>query len=110
MSAFWGAWNDAAANPGDLSTRSAVLQQADSLTRSLKGIATSLGDLRGQLGDDATTLVAQVNADSARVAELNGSIVASGLGFRGGRGERGQDAERYCAQSRTRAGCRRRAW
>ena len=77
MSAFWGAWNDAAANPGDLSTRSAVLQQADSLTRSLKGIATSLGDLRGQLGDDATTLVAQVNADSARVAELNGSIVAA---------------------------------
>ena len=78
LSSFWGAWDDAAAHPGDLSVRAAVLQQADALTRSLNSIATSLGDLRGQLATDATTLVNQVNADSARVAELNGSIVAAG--------------------------------
>ncbi len=77
LSEFWGAWDDAAAQPDDLSLRSAVLQQADALTRTLNNVATSLADLRVSLVSDATTLVAQVNADSARVAELNESIVAA---------------------------------
>jgi flagellar hook-associated protein 1 FlgK len=78
LSAFWGTWDEAAAHPGDLSIRSTVLQQADTVIRTLNNTAASLGDLRTQLVSDATTVVAQVNADSARVAELNASIHAAG--------------------------------
>jgi len=77
LSEFWGAWDDAAAQPGEPALRSALLQQADSLARTLNSIAGSLVDLRGSLVSDAKTLVAQVNADSAHVAGLNESIVAA---------------------------------
>ncbi len=77
LSAFWGSWDDAAARPDDLSVRSAVLQQADSLAGTFHTTAQQLLDLRDQLGSDTQIVVEQVNADSARVADLNNSIVAA---------------------------------
>ena len=77
LSAFWSAWSAAAARPGDLPTRSAVLSRAETLAHSLSSTAQALTDYRNQLENDTRVTVAQVNADTARIAQLNGAIVTA---------------------------------
>lgn len=77
LSAFWGAWDDAAARPGDLPIRAALLSRAEVLIGGFHTLAASLTDLRDGLLRDLQISVAQVNADAARVAELNDAIAAA---------------------------------
>jgi flagellar hook-associated protein 1 FlgK len=77
LSQFWNAWDDAAASPGDVPTRQALLENAATLTTTFHQVSSSISAFRSSLQDDLTATVAQVNADSARVAELNQSITAA---------------------------------
>jgi flagellar hook-associated protein 1 FlgK len=77
LSEFWNAWDDAAAQPGDIPTRHALLQNADVLATTFRQTSASITGYRSSLQDDLATTVAQVNADSAQVAELNKKIVAA---------------------------------
>lgn len=77
LSEFWSSWDEAAARPDDLSIRSAVLQQADSLAQALNTTASDLLDLRSHLGSDTNIVVTQVNSDAKQVADLNTSIIAA---------------------------------
>lgn len=77
LASFWGAWDDAAALPNDIPTREALLQNADNLATTFNRLAASMTGLRSQLGATLSTTVAQVNADAARIAELNAAIAAA---------------------------------
>lgn len=77
LAAFWGAWDDAAARPGDLPIRAALLARAEVLIGGFHTVAASLTDLHDGLLRDLRISIAQVNADAARVAELNGAIAAA---------------------------------
>ena len=77
LSEFWNAWDDAAALPGDIPTRHALLQNADVLASTFQRTSASITDFRASLQNDLAATVAQVNADSARVAELNKQITAA---------------------------------
>jgi flagellar hook-associated protein 1 FlgK len=77
LAEFWNAWDDAAALPGDIPTRHALLQNADVLATTFRQISTSMTDYRTSLQADLAVTVANVNADSARVAELNKQITAA---------------------------------
>jgi flagellar hook-associated protein 1 FlgK len=77
LAEFWAGWDDLANTPGDLSTRTALLERAETLALSLHRAADELVALRdGQL-DEAMSLVEQVNATSVRIAELNDEIRAA---------------------------------
>jgi flagellar hook-associated protein 1 FlgK len=74
---FWAGWDDLANTPGDLSTRTALLERADTLAHSLHRAADELVALRdGQLAE-AVSLVDQANAATVRIAELNDEIRAA---------------------------------
>lgn len=77
LSEFWGSWDDAAARPGDVAARTAVLERATTLAGTIGRASGSLTDLRTQLTDELSTGVDQVNADAKRVAELNAAIVSA---------------------------------
>jgi flagellar hook-associated protein 1 FlgK len=77
LAEFWNAWDDAAALPSDIPTRHALLQNADVLATTFRQISTSITDYRTSLQGDLAVTVANVNADSARVAELNKQITAA---------------------------------
>lgn len=77
LAELWGAWEDAAARPNDTSSRQALLQTADNLATTFHQLAASMTALRSRLRSTLDTTVSQVNADAARVAELNSAIVAA---------------------------------
>lgn len=77
LAKFWGAFDDAAADPSSLPARAALLEQAKMLTSTFRQISTSLGDYRAGLVSTLSSDVAAINADAARVADLNGAIQAA---------------------------------
>lgn len=74
LAAFWGAWDDAAANPASIPARSAVLSQAATLAQTFTSLSTALTDYRSGLLTSLQTAVAQINSDAGEVAQLNGAI------------------------------------
>lgn len=81
LSKFWGAFDDAAANPSNIPARAALLEQAKTLTATFRQISGSLSDYRASLVNVVGNTVAAINGDAQRVADLNGAIqhaVASG--------------------------------
>ena len=77
---FWGTWHDLSSNPGDRSARSAVLQQALSLTNLINRTYNQLTTTRNDLAAQAALKVADVNSIAARLANLNGQIQRAQLG------------------------------
>jgi flagellar hook-associated protein 1 FlgK len=79
LTAFWSAWHDVANNPGDTSTRAALLAKASTVAGTLNTSAQQLtsywSDQRGQ----AQALVNDVNTTAASVAELNQRISTAKL-------------------------------
>jgi flagellar hook-associated protein 1 FlgK len=79
---YWAAWDDVGNRPDDTSTRIALLERAGTLTQTLHRVSSELVTLRDNQVEEASALVAEVNATAARVAELNGRIndaVAAGM-------------------------------
>ncbi len=77
LAKFWGAFDDAASNPSSLPARAALLEQANMLASTFHQISTSLTDYRAGLVSTLSNDVAAINADAARVADLNGAIQAA---------------------------------
>lgn len=71
---FWAGWDDVANRPDDLAARAQLLERAATLTSSFRRIDSELGALREQTVDQMKSIVAEVNATAARIAELNGTI------------------------------------
>ncbi len=81
LGAFWSSLHNLANNPGDLATRSTVLQQAAVVADGLRGAAASLSSmwLAGRAQVDATTT--EINTTATAVADLNQAILrAQGSG------------------------------
>ncbi len=79
---FYAAWDDVANAPGDSAGRIAVLQQASTVASSLQRISAEMRDMRTSSLSEATTMVAEINATAARIAELNSAVAranAAGL-------------------------------
>jgi len=77
LSEFSGAWDDAAANPGDVPIRTALLEQGATLASTINRTAAGLTDIRTQLVSQLSTDVDQLNADARSVAGLNTAIIAA---------------------------------
>jgi len=71
---FYAAWDDVANNAGDSAGRIAVLQQASTVASSLNRVASDMRGMRDSAVEEATMLVAEVNATASRIAELNHAI------------------------------------
>ena len=61
LTAFWSAWHDVANNPGDPSTRSALLAKAQTVTSTLNSSAQQLTSYWSNQRDQAAALVTDVN-------------------------------------------------
>jgi flagellar hook-associated protein 1 FlgK len=79
LDSFWNSWQDLANNPESESARVAVREQASLLVNSFHHLSTQLRDLRESLDADINTMVLQVNATAAQIADLNQSIVSAEL-------------------------------
>ena len=74
LSAFWSSWDDLANNPGDLATRSQVVEQAETLVSSFQQAGSALTTL----GTNSLALlkgdVNQINGMAQNITELNRAI------------------------------------
>jgi flagellar hook-associated protein 1 FlgK len=77
MQAFWGAWNDVANDPGGQATRTALLQNATTLTTSLHRAATDLQSITDTSAAQLDTLSKNVNDIASQIASINERIVSN---------------------------------
>lgn len=80
LAKFWNSWADAANDPASLPARTAVLEQAKQLSTTLRKAAGDLTTIRTDLTTELNGVLAQVNADAQRVAELNAQIRLATVG------------------------------
>lgn len=74
LSSLWSAFHDLANQPGDLGTRSALLQRAGAVADWLGGAAAELSTLSDATTSQARGLVDEVNGLARQVAGLNDAI------------------------------------
>ncbi|MFL6099040.1 MAG: flagellar hook-associated protein FlgK [Actinomycetales bacterium] len=79
LTAFWAAWHDVANNPGDVSTRAALLAKAQTVTGTLNSSAQQLTSYWSTQRDQAVALVNDVNTTAQSVAQLNQQITNAKL-------------------------------
>ncbi len=79
LTAYWSAWHDVANNPGDTSTRAALLAKAQTVTSTLNTSAQQLSAYWSSQHDQAATLVSDVNTTAQSVASLNQQIISARL-------------------------------
>jgi len=77
MNGFFGALQDANNNPTDPTVRDNVLGSAEHMTATIKSLYDGMESARIQLQRDFTLTVDDINAITAQIAELNGSIAAT---------------------------------
>jgi len=75
LSDLWSAFHDVANQPGDVGTRTALLQRAGTVADWLNETSARLSALSGDIATQARSDVDQVNALAGQVADLNTSIV-----------------------------------
>jgi flagellar hook-associated protein FlgK len=79
---FWAGWEDVSNNPGDLASRSQLLQRGITLATTINQAGSDLENLWKSSVEQLQTVVTGVNATAKQVADLNGSIkraTAAGL-------------------------------
>ncbi|MBI5876852.1 MAG: flagellar hook-associated protein FlgK [Chloroflexi bacterium] len=74
MSAFWSAWNDLNADPGNMAARVAVQQSGAQLSAMFRDTAQQLDGLRSNLDLRVTTDVAEINDLTKQIAAMNVTI------------------------------------
>jgi flagellar hook-associated protein 1 FlgK len=79
LTAFWSAWHDVANNPGDVSTRAALLAKAQTVVGTLNTSAQQLTSYWSTQRDQAQALVNDVNTTAESVAQLNQRIATAKL-------------------------------
>ncbi|MGN6685966.1 MAG: flagellar hook-associated protein FlgK [Actinomycetales bacterium] len=75
LAEFWSAWHDVANNPGDIAARSQLLQRATTVASSFNRVYTGLDAQWTNQAQQLSTMVDDVNATAARVADLNQAIM-----------------------------------
>ncbi len=77
LSAFFAAWHDLADHPAGAGERQALLQEAQSLAEAFRWRADQLVQIRHDLGQEISPVLAEINEHARRVAELNQEIQIS---------------------------------
>ncbi len=75
ISDFWNAWQELANQPESRTARQVVADSAVAFSRTLNSLDSRLGQVRSNLDNEITAMVAQVNSLATRIAELNGAVV-----------------------------------
>jgi flagellar hook-associated protein 1 len=71
---FWSGWQDVSNNPGDLASRTQLVQLAQALTTTFNKDASELHQMNTDALTQLTTTIDEVNTTAANIAQLNGSI------------------------------------
>lgn len=79
---FWAAWYDLANNPSGSAERQVVVQRAQVLSDAFQTRAEELVQARMSLGSRFAAAIDQINAHTAKIAELNRQIVSAEAGGR----------------------------
>jgi flagellar hook-associated protein 1 FlgK len=74
MDTFWNSLTALSNNPADTSTRQSVLSAATALASAFNSAANQVTQIKTSLDQQATSIVGQVNALSATIADLNKKI------------------------------------
>jgi flagellar hook-associated protein FlgK len=74
LSDFFAGWDDVANNPTDLAARTQLVERGQTLATGFRQLDSSLDELRQTNIAELRSVVADVNASAARVAELNHGI------------------------------------
>lgn len=77
LDGFWGGWTDLATLPGDLATRSQVLERAQTLVDGVRRAAADLEQVRSTAQESLIGLAADVNDLGGRIAQLNKAILGN---------------------------------
>lgn len=80
MDAFWSAWSDLAAQPGNAAAKPVVVQRGEAAATMLNQFDGRLADLRTQAAAAVDAGLTQVNGLARQVADLNQRIVADEVG------------------------------
>ena len=78
LSQFWGNWEDLSGNPDGQVQRAALLSTAESLAAMFRDMSVGLKTLSGNVGQEISTTVTQINAIVSAIGKLNEQIVAAG--------------------------------
>ncbi len=77
LSGFFNAFNDLSLHPEDTSYRTAVLQKAGLLTQSFHQLTTNIQQLQGDLWDNASSKVTEINQLTRDISALDKQIVSA---------------------------------
>ena len=77
MDAFWTAWQDVANNPGGIPERTTLLEKGDQLADLFNFLNQELTQLGQNLNTNLSYALPEVNTLTARIADLNGKILAA---------------------------------
>lgn len=77
LASFWSAWDDVANNPGDLATRSQLIEQAKTVANALNQTSASMKAVQASSINEIQTEVNQINATTQQIADLNKAIASA---------------------------------
>ena len=78
LRAFWNGWSRIAENPETVSARSSVLGQAQAITEILNSASGALAHLAHNVHDQLAESIAEINAATMSVGQLNAAIRVGG--------------------------------
>jgi flagellar hook-associated protein 1 FlgK len=79
---LWTGWDDLANHPGDMASRTQMLERAGTLASTFNALGNAMTAMRKGTVNELDSMVADINAKAATIAQLNDAIknrVASGL-------------------------------
>lgn len=77
LSEFWLGWTDLANHPGELATRTQLLERAETLVSTIRRTAADLGAVEAQAKVQVDALATNVNEIAAEIATLNSMIATT---------------------------------
>lgn len=75
---FWTAWQNLSANPQGRAERTVVLAAAEDLASRFRQFSDDLTEVGMDARTQVRSIVSEINGELARIAELNGEIIAQG--------------------------------
>jgi flagellar hook-associated protein 1 FlgK len=82
LNQLWTGWDDLANHPGDMASRTQMLERAGTLASTFNALGNAMTAMRKGTVNELDSMVADINAKAATIAQLNDAIknrVASGL-------------------------------
>jgi flagellar hook-associated protein FlgK len=79
LSTFWAGFDDVANNPGDMASRTQLLQRADTLAATFNSVSAQLSQQKANTTNELGATVASINSTAASIAKLNAAIKSNTL-------------------------------